>query len=317
MMRLADKIHIRILLPALLAIAPALAAPPPDGNRITVTTQNTPSPLAVLAGQLLSADPDQQWDFAAITLDVLLETYERELQAAAREKASTSARRAKLARWRRATRGLAAQLQASRLKLAEGAAFSLYVDPRDQILIVIDGQVVVVSGPRGMNDDEIAASILDRYCAYNDCSILGSNPTPVEAGRPTSAGIWLLSQQMRPSYQIGADLACEFDSIENRNRKAQVCEQLANELEQLAQALQQAVNQQHLVDWKHLMRSPPNKTPPYIVLNRGGDFLELQLNLLNRFEGDDWQDMLEWLRRGIEGIPRRLVVRRTKQFLVN
>ena len=313
-MRLPVELQILIVLFSLLATLSVPAAPPPGGTRIATKAESNPSPLAELAAQLVSARQDQQWEFAAIALDVLLETYERELEAASREKASTRARRAKLARWQRATRGLVAQLHSSRLKLAEGAAFSLYVDPRGQILIVVDGQTVVVSGPRGMNDDEIAASILDQYCAYNDCSILVSDPGPVEARRPEASGTWLLSQQMRPRYQLGDDLVCEFDSIENRRRKAQVCEQLAAELDQLARALQQTINQGHPIDWQHMMQSPPKKTRPYIVLNGKGDFLELPLKLLNRVEGDGWQDMLEWLRRGIDGTPRQLVILRADRF---
>ena len=62
-----------------------------------------PPPLAVLASAVQHADSSIQWDFVNITLEVLFETYQNELNDAAGEHLRNASRRAKLARWQRAT----------------------------------------------------------------------------------------------------------------------------------------------------------------------------------------------------------------------
>lgn len=303
-----------ILLGAAFILSPAWAAPPP-GPRITTPPPVKASPLSALARQLTTADQDRQWEFAAITLDVLLDVYTAELQDSAAEKASTSTRRAKLARWQRATRGLIDQIELARLKLAEGGHFSLYVDPRQQILIIVEGQTVVVSGPRASAEDRISSPVIEQFCAYNDCSILHEIPPQAEEAEGDLEGIWVLRQGNDPSYRIGGGIHCEFDTLEHGDRKAAVCQRLAGELFKLAAALQQAASQSQTIDWELLLNSPPGTTKPYIVLNSDGAHLALELDLLRKAEKDDWRDMLTWLRDEIEGRPVQPVIIRAGRFL--
>jgi len=274
-----------------------------------------PSPLSVLARQLTTADPDQQWEFAAITLDVLLDAYSRELSNSAGEKASTSARRAKLVRWQRATQGLINQIELARLHLAQGGRFNLYVDPRHQILIIVEGQTVVVSGPHASAEDQISSPILAQFCAYNDCSILHASTAHETKPQPGVQGVWILRQRTRPAFQIGDDLRCEFDTLENRVQKADVCTRLAGELQDLTTALGQAARQGHTIDWALVLRSPPASRYPYLVLNSEGAYIEPDLKLLFKAKRDDWQDAIEWSRHRIEGRPGRLAIIRAGQFL--
>ena len=306
-----------IMLAALLTMAPALATSPPPGLRVTTPPPLQASPLSVLAKQLTTADQDRQWEFAAIALDVLLDVYTQELLTSAEEKASTSARRSKLARWQRATRGLIDQIELARLKLAEGGRFSLYVDPRHQILIIVEGQTVVVSGPRASAEDRISSPIIEQFCAYNDCSILHDISAQAVEAETELHGIWVLRQGKDPSYQIDIDIQCEFETLENGDRKAAVCQQLAGELHELATALRQAISQGLTIEWERLLHSPPGTTQPYILLNADGAYLELELDLLSKADGDNWGDMLEWLRDEAENRPGRPTIIRARQFLVD
>jgi hypothetical protein len=263
----------------------------------------------------MSADQDLQWEFAAITLDVLLDVYTQELLTSAEEKASTSARRTKLARWQRATRGLIDQIEHARLQLAQGGHFGLYVDPRHQILIIVEGRTVVVSGPRTSAEDRISSPVLEQFCAYNDCSILYATPAQASGPGADLAGIWVLRQGKRPSYRISSGIHCEFDTLEYSDRKAAVCQQLAGELLKLAAALRQAASQSQAIDWEQLLNSPPGTTKPYIVLNGDGAHLALELDLLNKADRDNWRDMLKWLRYETEGRPNQPAILRAGQFL--
>lgn len=292
-----------------------LGSPPSPGSRIPSKTELQPPPLSVLARHLASTEPDQQWEFAAITLDVLLDIYARELQMSAHDKASTQARRAKLARWQHATQGLIGQIQDARTKLGQGAQFSIYVDTRHQILIIIEGQAVVVSGPRAGVLEEIAAPVLEQYCAYNDCSILQTSSTLQTPTDPKTKGTWVFHQRMRPAYEIGNELRCEFDNLADRSRKAQLCDQLADELLQLAKALQDAANEGYIIDWEMLAASPPNaERNTHLVVNREGAYLQTELQLLSRVTVNDWQDVLDWLQHRHQHSHRQLIIVRTERF---
>jgi hypothetical protein len=305
-----------ILLTTLFVGFSAWAAPPPSGPRISMRAPAQIPRISELARHLISAGEDQQWEFAAITLDVLLDAYTRELQTAADDSASTRERRAKLARWQRATQGLISQIQDARTRLGQGAPFSLYVDLRHQVLIIVEGQAIVVSGPRSGGEKEISAPVVQHYCALNDCSFLQTQGTAEKEAESEVAGNWALDQRMRPAYEIGDQLRCEFDTLADRNRKAQLCSQLGAELERLVEALRMAISQGHTIDWERLAISPPNTAPrSSVIVNEEGAYLQIELQLLSRAERHDWQNMLDWLRQRLNGHVGQLVISETGHYL--
>jgi hypothetical protein len=305
-----------ILLTTLLVGFAARAEPSSKGPRISMRAPAQIPKISELARHLISAGEDQQWEFAAITLDVLLDAYTRELQTSADDGASTPARRAKLARWQRATQGLISQLQGARTRLGQGAPFSLYVDLRHQVLIIVEGQAIVVSGPRSGAEKEISAPVVQHYCAFNDCSFLETEVAAEAEAKSAVAGNWALDQRMRPTYEIGDELRCEFDTLAGRNRKAQLCQQLSVELQRLVESLRQAISQGHTIDWERLSILPPNAgARSSVVVNEEGAYLQIELQLLSRAEKHEWQNMLDWLRRKIDGSAGQLVIYRTGHYL--
>ena len=120
-----------------------------------------------------------------------------------------------------------------------------------------------------------------------------------------------------PSYQIDIDIQCEFETLENGDRKAAVCQQLAGELHELATALRQAISQGLTIEWERLLHSPPGTTQPYIFLNADGAYLELEFDLLSKADEENWGDMLEWLRDEAENRPGHPTIIRAQQFLVD
>lgn len=305
-----------ILLTTLFVGFSAWAAPPATGPRISMRSPAQVPKISELARHLTSAGVDQQWEFAAITLDVLLDAYTRELQTSADDRASTPARRVKLARWQRATQGLIGQLQGARTRLGQGAPFSLYVDLRHQVLIIIEGQAIVVSGPRSGTEKEISAPVVQQYCAFNDCSFLQTEVAAEKVTEPKVTGNWTLDKRMRPAYEIGDALRCEFDTLADRNRKAQVCSQLGVELQRLVESLRQATSQGHALDWERLAILPPNAgTRSSVIVNEEGAYLQIELQLLSRAERHDWQNMLDWLRQKLDGYVGQLVISQTGRYL--
>ena len=313
---LGQIILLGFLLPA---VMPGWAEPLPPGSSQTGPIRlqpRQPPRLVILAQHLMSADENQRWEFAVITLDVLRETYLMEMSAAAHEKTSTPARRAKIARWRRATADLAEQLRRAGVRLAEGAVFRVHVDPLQQILIMVDGQTFSVSGPNPGAEKAIEDRIIGEFCAYNDCSYLRTGPEPAAAPELAIGGVWNLQELRRPAYEVGDILRCEFSNLSERNLKARACSEAAMELRQLDDALQQGEALGYRVDWDRLAMSPPaNTTTTRLVITAEGGYLQVHLPRLARLTGADWRHLMQGLRQaGIDG-HRLLVVRQADRLV--
>lgn len=303
------------LLAALLILATAMSSATADmrGARI----QLEPPRLALLARHVESLGSAAVWDFASITLDALLDSYREELEDAAREPASTPERRAKLARWRRATADLATRIQSARLRLLDGATASVYTDPQHQVLIVVDGRPIAVSGPRLEADRVIEDRVVERFCAYNDCSPLAASPTPPPLTRTGTAGSWVLGQDLPPTFEIDGTLRCEFTSMVDRDRKGRACRRTADQALQLAAALQEAQRRGHRVDWEWLMHNRPSRAADgQVVVNPQGAYLPLPSHMLTRIHVDDWPSLVRWL-RAPEGAGQEIAVLRHADDLLD
>jgi hypothetical protein len=306
-----------LTLPALLLIiaVPLCASTSPPaaaGGRIHVQ----PPQLALLARHLQQLDATARWEFASITLEVLQAVYRRELQAAAQERAGRTGQRAKLARWRRATGELVAELQAARQRLDGGAPFSVYADPQHQVLIVVDGRPILVSGPRLETEQAIERQVIARFCAFNDCSVLAAEalarPEPAASG----AGVWVLAANAPPTFEVEGVLRCEFQDLGQRRRKGEACRRVADESLQLAEAMQAAQRQGYRIDWDWLATSPPSPAVPgQVVVNRDGAYLALPSGTLARLHPADWQTLLARLRAADDAGLRDLVLRHAERLL--
>lgn len=275
-----------------------------------------PPRLALLARHLIQADISVQWDFASITLDVLLETYRRELLDAATDKASTQARRAKLARWQRATQSLIDQLDASRARLLEDAPFSLLVDPQQQVLIVIDGQPIAVTAPRAESERAIGQRVIEQFCAYNDCSILGAEDTGAGGSQPRPGSVWVLRQHALPAVEVDGILRCEFKDTSQRERKAQLCGRLAAELAGLADAIEQARIAGYRIDWEQIANGVPRGGGDVqLVVNDSGAYVPLSLPMLSQLDKQSWHDLVSSLDPHTRKPDEPPVIRRLERLM--
>lgn len=300
---------------ALALLLPA-ATVQPAGGLPGARIQLEPPRLALLARHVGTLGSAAAWDFASITLDALLESYQEALQRAARERASTDERRAKLVRWRHATADLAAQIQAARLRLLDGAPFSVYADPQHQVLIVVDGRPIAVSGPSADADRMIDQRVVERFCAYNDCSPLASNAAGVPVSRLDRGASWLLGQATPPAYEIDGVMRCEFSDISGRERKALACRHAADEALGLAAALQTAQRRGHRVDWDWLAARPPSRaSEDQVVVNSDGAYLPLPSDMLTRIPPDDWRKLVAWLQAHASDRRQVLVLRQADSLL--
>ncbi len=273
---------------------------PSDQRHLRI--QLRPSAFAQLARQVSAAGEAQQREFAGIALDILLNAFQREVQVAQQERPRESEERQKLASWRRGTQAMVWRLQALRADLDAGGSLAIHVDSRFQVMILVNGDAVLVSGPRIEIEPEIERHVVERYCEANDCSVLeaggqaaGSEMVP-PGGR---AALWVFQQDGGPSYQIGDWVQCRFGSLAQRDAKEAVCRRLLDELLLFDSALRQANAQGHRVEWDRLAGSlPAEQGESQVVLNADGAFVRLPLPLMARMGREDWQRAIAWLRRG-------------------
>lgn len=268
--------------------------------------------LAALAQQVAQSDPVRQWDFVIIALDAQLEIYRRELSDAGSERLSDPQRRAKLARWRQATADLVARLERSRLRLFDGASFSLLVDPQRQIFILIDGQPIALSATRPEAEQRLANQVITGYCAYNDCSGIDAALQATREQTQPESGSWLLRQYAPPAFEVTDDVRCQFDDVAQRAEKAEACRRVTNEILDLADAIELAQDHGYAVDWQWLEGAQPTHGDSgRVLIDAGGAYLRLRTRWLSRMDRDDWRRLVDWLRYA-DDLPI-LVIRRAPQ----
>jgi len=272
--------------------------------------------LAALAQQVAQSDSTQQWDFVNIALDAQLDSYRRDLDDADVERPSDPKRRTKLARWRQATADLVAQLERSRLRLIDGASFSLFVDPQQQVFILIDGQPIALGATRPEAEQWLINQVIERYCAYNDCSRIDAALQAAHQPTQAESGGWLLQQHAPPAFEVTDDLRCQFGDIAQRAQKAKTCRRMADEILDLADAIELAQDHGYIVDWQWLMEAQPaHGDSGRVLINANGAYLRLPTHWLSGMDPDDWRRMVDWLQRA-DDLPI-LVIRHATQAVGN
>lgn len=288
-----------LLSPWNFAVAATPSPPPADQRHLQVKLR--PSEFAELAQHVSVADETQQREFADIALDTLLNAFQHEVEVAQKERPSDAEQRHKLASWRRGTEAMVWRLQALRSDLDAGGALAIHVDSRYQVMIIVNGFAVLVSGPRIEIEPEIERQVVERFCAANDCNLLVGQLTEERAAlgqAGESRELWVFRQDTGPLYQIGDLLQCHFATLADRDKKEAICRRLFDELKLFDSAVQQARAQGHRVDWGRLAGAAlAEQGESRVVLNAEGAFVRLPLPLLARIRRDDWQRVVSWLRR--------------------
>lgn len=278
------------------------------------------SKLANLARLLTVEDELVQWGFATIVVDELALFYETQLESSYRSRGSSAARRARLARWQRATQGYVDSLYALRMRLDEGEPLTLFVDHQSQVVIGAGEQLVLVGGPGSVITAEIERRVVDEFCGYNDCQWLGLRSSASggfpsqDYGRSAGRGIWT-SRQVGPArYELGERFAFEFEGNGGRDDKALVSDQAVDELDYLADEFAQLRREGYPIEWDRIALALDSiRADQVLVLNSAGDYFDLNLPLLTRLREADWQRVVSWLSRGADG---RLVIEQAGSLLV-
>jgi hypothetical protein len=251
------------------------------------------SPLIALLEVIPTDDRAARWELANLTLEVMGEAYREALQASLDERPSKPSRRVKLARWQEATADLIRSIDQWRQRLLVGGAFTIYADKQRQIIVIVDGEPLLLAGLTHNDERMLEARIVARYCAFNDCPELQEADTdPATVALP--AGDWLIRQDRRPLYRIDPLLHCVFDDLAERRRKASACRDIAQEMLQLRRALAAAQDHGALVSWPLLSQSRQTTSEGLrLILNDQGTWLTVDLPRLAQLPDADWRSVIE------------------------
>ncbi|WP_078120839.1 hypothetical protein [Thiosocius teredinicola] len=311
-----DPIRIRHLACTLilsLFAATCLAAPE---EPVVDQVELEPPRIAQLARSVLRGDATQQSEFAAVVLDALLHMYSIELRAAKDDRAETTRQKRKLARWQKATASLMEQIEGLRTQLSEGSPFTLFVDGQNQVLLVVGGETISISGPHPDAERELERYTLSQFCAYHDCSFLNQGTQSANGWETPEGGNWVFRQHHRPAYEVNKLVRCEFETLLDRLKKAQTCHGAALDLEHLIAALQKTRSSGYSIDWNLMANRPISAdTNSSVQIDGSGNYVQVSMPTLSRLSQIDWQNLVLWLRQGATTQGEPLIIDNADQLL--
>jgi len=259
-----------------------------------------PTKISTLAQYVIGRSGDEQREFAILTLDALVGAYSQVLQHSSQSRPHTQAGRQKQITWGWATSRMIASLKQQLKHLERGAPFSLRVDHLHRVSLIIDGQVVEVTGPRFRSQSRFEQQIVEFFCLTRDCSWLEpqepkKSDEEVAIERSLSRGIWHFQQDGKPTYIIGGVIYYEFSDYTTRDKKTELCRKITEEIEQFVFMTNTIKNTERIIYWSYLMQHQPNPKYPELELIKGDSETKLNITLLSSLDQSDWKRLIDWL----------------------
>ncbi|MCC7410436.1 MAG: hypothetical protein IT495_02205 [Gammaproteobacteria bacterium] len=261
------------------------------------------SPLTGIATMLARGRPADRLYLAVIALEEMAAAYEAEARAAVTTETMDDDARRALAHWRASTHGYARDLRLLADSLDERSRVEIYIEPYGSLRLRLDGRQVIISHPRMLEPDPLAARIAMRFCEMAGCADAlrradrdGAAPALAgDAGSATApaAGLapavprvdatWSFSERLGPVLQTSAGLHFSFRDTEDLKRRKQVCLTLVHEIEELERALTMYRDRGLLIEWSQLRISPDSASGNQrVIVNHYGHSLVLHLPTLQR-----------------------------------
>jgi hypothetical protein len=275
-----------------------LSTASPPGQRIN----SPPDALSLLAELMVDADAPSRAGFSDILLSVLHDAYAEEIRLASAELPGSAQRAAKLRRWAGAMRAQQLAFADARLALSEGANVSVRVDRQRQVLVFVANQAIAFAAPRPGTEAALADAIVARYCALYDCRLLDGLVEAPDRLAPRATGNWSLSAGRKPAYEIEGVIRCAFRDLSGRQHKQRACQQLAEEARRLVEAIRQARDRGHVLDWKAIARMPRIHPPELLVaIDDIDNYVSVVAPRLAGTAADAWPPVADWLRQTLAG----------------
>ncbi|MCO6411724.1 MAG: hypothetical protein J5I92_03180 [Thiogranum sp.] len=298
-------------------IAPVGAAAP---QAPAVDPGVLPWQLNAVATQLQGAAAELRADLAGIALDELATAYAQEALKARGDQQHHTADR-ELQRWADAVDRLATHLATLAESVTSLTAVHIDVSPEHSLYLVIDGEPVVVSGPRTDRQAALEQRILERFCNLHSCAQLFAGNARI-ASLPTRAPApanphWRFSDAAGPVCSSGDGLDFAFRDSNNLLHKRSVCKRVIDELNTLAEAIAYHSAGGARIDWDALaIRGASAEGAHEVQISRDGSTLRMPLHLpLLTAAPRLLEEARPWLTARIDGRQQRVVIENAEQLL--
>ena len=279
----------------------------------------TRSRLVQLALHLEVADPELKYEFYRIALIEMYNTYLEELNKSYTNLPRNPKKRAKVRRWGYATHDYLEYLDQYFFQLDSGSAMDFYVNRQNKIVIFIEGESpVIISGPNPMANKQIEYNIVEQFCQLYDC-IEYFERTHYDNNRPLDdtdvegidsdetllygqiTGTWNIKKDMQADFVTTSGVVVEFSSLKNRSFKEQWALDIANEIEDLINGLDNAQRKGNKIQWTllNMNESSIADNTHKIIINSKGDFIKLSLPLI-RNSKTLFQQLVPWIKTRFE-----------------
>ena len=278
------------------------AASPPDIHEFAARLQTAPEPL--------------RSEFALAALSELILAYQREAERA-RAEVRRGAADQDLLRWCTAVQGLVADLKRLADSLSAETPVSISTLYADTVYLIVDGNPVLLTGPRTGENAALERRVLERFCGRNDCTDLVKEEQPAESARrePEAPPLWRFSDIGGPVCATGDGLEFQFQNASGLKEKREACTRIVAELNTLASALAREIASSTPVDWNRLaIRTAFGADVQHIVLNADGDYLLMSAPSLEQSQ-ELFSLVRPWLAAKVAGQRYNLVVLNTERLL--
>jgi hypothetical protein len=105
-----------------------------------------------------------------------------------------------------------------------------------------------------------------------------------------------MTQAHRPRFIIDGQLECDFDGLAAREKKATACRELAEQINELVDAVRAVAGRGIPVDWSLIAASRrPTGTTTLLILNAAGDYLALETPLISKLPQEVWRTLMTHL----------------------
>lgn len=299
----------RYLLPFIVSL-PCLAIPVPGSCSEVDMADQFPDTFFALARSLANGDEMERRDFAWISVSEITRAYKQAADDSHAELPGNSRSRAKLTRWRRATREFADELAVLLGQVDTADDIRVITELSGTVTVLVDNRPVSISGPQLAASRFLQQRIVDTYCKIHDCSKLmvdtRTEPAPIPKVEP---GSWTLNINRGSRYQTPDNLVFLFRDLKSRTEKQEFCQRVAHELRVLATELDAARQAGYPLDWNLLkIHAQTGQEYALVMLNENEDYLRLALPLLGN-SGMLTHEVLDWVRvRSTVQTPESVVI---------
>ena len=275
--------------------------------------------LDELALGLQAAPTATRADLARIAIEELAYTYAREAQRA-REQDQGGAAQQDSRRWSLAVQQLSRELAALAELVSPESSVRLGIGAEQSVYMTVDGNPVVVNGPRPGEQDELERRIVERFCDLHACArFVPETPANESATAPPpliTNQQWSFSADSGPVCTSGDRLSFQFDNTEQLGLKRLACARVVAELNALAAAIIRYRARGTRVEWQQLsIEQQPGRNQHRVQLNRDGDSLQAAVPTLYASR-QLFEKVRPWLISRVNGQPQDTLIKHAGVLLL-